>query len=208
MGAIEGSGIVWDGDSEVRTSNIFQDTELTRLFDPAALAINVTLTGDDAVDILLRLIVTPDLTNASGFVPPSDWYTLDGAAPDALDGEFNEVDSGNAASAGDLAVVARFLDFNVTGSGLINVGSADKAALSALLADYSGLSFYLGIAAVIRPETLADGTIVGSMAPGALITFDVSTGLPPTPQPVPEPSTILLLGTGAMTVLGRRFRRA
>ena len=198
MGHIEGSGIVWDGDSDVRTSNIFGGN-LTSITsgDPTNLEIGVTLTGDNEANIFLRLLFTADLSG--GFVPPPTWTTLNDASTPNLLGEFNELSSGQQAS-GDSPLVALSMDFNLlgVGNGPIALSSTQQGSLNTLLSTYPQTNFYVGILAEIQGN---------SMPEGALITFNVTTGSPPPPASVPEPSTALLLGVGAVGMIGRRFRK-
>ncbi len=199
MGEFNGSGIVWDGDSDVRTSNIFAAELSTITFgDPTNLGINVTLTGDDAATVALRLVLTPDLSG--GFVPPSTWATVHDVAVPRLNGEFTDILPSDIPPSVDEPRVALTLDFTVLGAGSIGLSSDQQGSLSTLLSTYPTTNFYVGILAEIQG---------GSLAQGAHITFDVPTGSrPPTPPAsVPEPSTALLLGVGAVGMIGRRLRK-
>ncbi len=203
MGHLEdaGSGIVWDGDSDVRTMNQNQsETFSGQIFDPNALGINVSLTSDlnNEVNIFLRLVITPDLRNDPDFDPPLSWQTLAEAMLGGIGSDLQESDF-EPPSAGERRIVAMTLDFpQINAVGPVGILPAQRDALSTLLTSFSDLDFYVGILAVNN----------GSLSDNTFITFDVATGSPPAPPAsVPEPSTALLLGVGAVGMIGRRFRK-
>jgi hypothetical protein len=169
-------------------------------FTQAGADIDVFANGQIAIDTINGVVTEADFTLDDGFDPVVDFDSSD-------------------------ATVAQFLDPGIFGilTYHIDILNSDGASLDLVLPVHSLIGYTGGpICNEVDPHSLltcrevssqidnpADPTLSGVAFEGSLTPFIPPVTSPPTsPSPIPEPSSILLLSTGALGALGRACRKA
>ena len=199
VGEFQGGAVIWDGDSDVRTMNVNGAT-LQALGNNFIVTRTLINDFDDLASFgSLRLFLSVNNADVGQFAP-GELMTVDAAR-----GPFIKpfMDVGDAELDAEVVAFAANLGFNSADS-TYRLSTQDLQKLIDLLQAHPGLTFIAGLGVGDDGNTLDNCNADQSECLGETNARAVFV----LPTAVPEPSTLLLLGTGVIASKLRRRRKS